>query len=199
MQFPGRGADPTPQLHQCRVLNPLCGVWEQTCGPALQRRPPIPLHHSGNSVGRGRGGEQLLPQPCTYLCENEGRIKLEADVTVLDGLNGGRATAVHACITQSKDSMSQSPSVLCLDTGQSTKVALERQNCLCLIPDVVSMLSSATASQRPTHGIKRNLLEVLLPTKTWSHEKSIGQRHSCQAHYSSNHRQAQCVSAQPLA
>ena len=36
-----------------------------------------------------------FPQLSTHLCKNEGCVKLEADVAVLDGLNRGGAAPIH--------------------------------------------------------------------------------------------------------
>lgn len=43
------------------------------------------------------GRQQYFFWLSTYLCKDEGGIKLEADMAVLDGLDGSWATAIHAC------------------------------------------------------------------------------------------------------
>lgn len=46
-------------------------------------------------VLRGLGGKQHFPLLPTYLCKNEGCVKLEANMAMLNGLNRGWATPIH--------------------------------------------------------------------------------------------------------
>lgn len=120
-----------------------------------------------------------FPQLSTYLCKNEGCVKLEADVAVLDGLNRGGAAPIHPWTTQRKESVSSpSLSLSSYRTGPHTGHSPERAVGATAPQGHHQCGPSSFHGQRGCHphapSTGRDMVEMLLQAPNQSHEKSRG-------------------------